>query len=394
VKLSKKWSYRIFCCSLTVAVLLMSPATLLAESEETLTPHSIWDFSLEDLDNSGMAEPMDQVFSDIFQQEEISWREVVRDVLSGRGINLGKLSRALSQSFMRDLLSHSRILAKIMLVGVAIACLQILSETISSDGSNKIALQAAHMGLIVLAVLSFNDILSIARAAMEDLRTAFFAFIPSLTSLVLVSGAPVTAGALHPLVFTMGYFVSMFILDIAFPLIYTSIAIDMAGNIGGSDRVSGVADLLRQAAFIGIGLLMASFVGVVVAERAAAGVADGVALRTAKYISSTFIPVAGKMVGDTMDMFFRSILALRTALGIAGSLAVLGVVFSPLLKVLSCLLAWKISYAVLGSLCGGAVRRSLKCITDGITFVAMSLFVTCFVFIICLSLIAQAVKAY
>ena len=45
-----------------------------------------------------------------------------------------------------------------------------------------------------------------------------------------------------------------------------------------------MANLMRQVAFIGMGLVMTSFVGVVVGQRAASGVADGVALRTAKYV--------------------------------------------------------------------------------------------------------------
>ena len=111
-------------------------------------------------------------------------------------------------------------------------------------------------------------------------------------------------------------------------------------------------------------------------------------------MSSTFIPVAGKMVGDTMDMFFHSIFALRSAVGIAGILAVVGVVFSPIVKVIACLAAWKVALAVLGPTCGPKVRRSLQAMVSGVTFLAVTLFATSFVFIICLSLVAQAAKTF
>jgi stage III sporulation protein AE len=168
----------------------------------------------------------------------------------------------------------------------------------------------------------------------------------------------------------------------------------MAGNFGGGDKAGGVANLMRQVAFIGMGLVMTSFVGVVVGQRAASGVADGVALRTAKYVSSTFIPVAGKMIGDTMDMFFFASFGLKSALGIAGCVAVFAAVFSPLLRIVSCLLAWKIALAVLGPLCGVQVQKTLKTMADGLAFVAVSVLVTSFVFVICLSLVAQATRPY
>ncbi|NLA61070.1 MAG: hypothetical protein GX863_08295, partial [Firmicutes bacterium] len=290
------------------------------------------------------------------------------------------------------LLANSKILGKIVLIGVAMACLEILATTISPGGVNRLALWASHLALIALAVLSFRDVLAIARTAMENLRAAFFAFIPALSGLSLVSGMPVTAGVLHPLVFGMGTVASVFVLDVAFPMIYTSIALDMAGNLGGGERASGIASMLRQVAFVGIGLLMACFVGAVQSQRAASALADGMAYRTANYMSGTFIPVAGKLVSDTMDMFFCSAYSLRSAMGLAGCIALFGALFSPLVEILSCLVVWKLSVAVLGPLCGNAVSRSLKSMADGIALLAMSVFVTCFVFVICLSLVAQAVR--
>ena len=59
--------------------------------------------------------------------------------------------------------------------------------------------------------------------------------------------------------------------------------------------------------------------------------ADGMAYRTAKYMSGTFIPVAGKLVSDTMDMFFCSADSLRSAMGLAGCIALFGCAFFHLL---------------------------------------------------------------
>ncbi len=350
------------------------------------------DAPMRALDEQGITDPIDRVFEEVTRSGAKGWREIVSDILSGKGIDFKEIGASLVRGALGDLLSAVGILGKIMLIGVAVASLEILSETVSPNGSNKIAIWACHIALVLLAVFSFKDVLGIARGAMDALRTAFFALIPALTGLSLVSAAPVTATVLHPLVFGMGTVASVFILDLAFPLIYTSVALDLGGNLGGGDRAGGVAAMLRQVAFLATGVVMSAFVGVVVGQRAAAGLADGVAYRTAKYVSSTFIPIAGKAIGDTMDMFFVSAYGLRAAIGIAGSIGLFGLAFSPLLKVLSCLLVWKVSAAFLGPLVGKSVSRSLKAMADGIAFLAVSLFATTFVFIICLSLVAQAAR--
>jgi stage III sporulation protein AE len=351
-----------------------------------------WGSSLRNLEETGVTNPIDRVFQTIVGNGELSWRSIVSDILTGKGVDFAQLGRVFSKTVAGGLLANSQILGKIVLIGVAMACLEILTTTISPDGASSLAMWASHLALIALAVLSFRDVLGIARTAMENLRTAFFAFVPALSSLSLVSGMPVTAGVLHPLVFGVGTMASVFVLDVAFPMIYTSIAVDMAGNLGGGERASGVASMLRQAAFLGTGILMACFVGAVVGQRAASGLADGMAFRTAKYMSGTFIPVAGKLVSDTMDMFFCSAYSLKSALGLAGSIALFGVLFLPLVEILSCLFVWKVSVAVLGPLCGNAVNKSLKSMADGIALLAMSVFVTCFVFVICLSLVARAIR--
>lgn len=350
--------------------------------------------SLEDLEKHGITEPVDRVFQETYDLREFRWQDLVKDILSGKGIDFAGIGRALIRAAAGDFLTSSAVLGKIMLIGVAIASLEILSETLAPSGSNKIAIWACHVSLIVLAVMTFNEILGIAKEAMASLRSAFFAFIPALTSLSLVSAAPVTASVLHPIVWGVGVIASVFILDLAFPMIYTSVALDLAGSLGGGDRASGVASMLRQVAFFATGLVMSCFVGVVVGQRAATGLADGMAFRTAKYVSSTFIPVAGKAIGDTMDMFFVSTYGLRSAIGLVGCIGLFVVVFSPLLKVLASMAVWKVSAAVLGPIAGASVAKSLKVMADGITFVAVALFATCFVFIICLSLVAQAVRPF
>lgn len=374
---------------LSICLMILAAGVSCAQQQGAL-----WETSLADIEESELGQSVTHLFQDIFQNDGPSFRDVVQGILTGKGFRFKDCLGILVRQALGNVGGYAKVLGQIMLVGVTVASLNILGQTVAPDGASTIAQTSAHMVLVLLAVFSFKDVLGVAIETVDGLRTAFFAFIPVVTGMVLASGAPITAGVLHPTVFGMGTFVSVFILDVAFPLIFTSIAVDMAGNFGGGDRVSGIAEVLRQTAFVGMGFLLAAFVGVVAGERAAAGVADGITLRTAKYMSSTFIPVAGKMVGDTMDMFFHSLFALRSAVGLAGSLALMGVVFSPLIKVMSCYVAWRIALAVLGPICGDPIKRSLQAMTSGVGFLGVTIFATSFIFIICLSLVSQAVKAF
>ena len=147
------------------------------------------------------------------------------------------------------------------------ACLEILTNTISPEDPASLAIWASHLALIALAVLSFRDVLGIARTAMEN-RAAFSRSSRPFQPLAGFRHARDGVGGSSSRVWD-GTMASVFVLDVAFPMIYTSIAVDMAGNLGGGDRASGVASMLRQAAFLGTGVLMACFVGAVAGQRAA-----------------------------------------------------------------------------------------------------------------------------
>jgi len=144
-----------FMAAILTAASLFAPVPCYAAPN----PGPLWDNTLDNLEDSGMTKSLDQVYREVFG-DSTSWREVVRDILSGNGIDLRKLSKALSETMFGQVLSHTKLLGRIVLTGVVIACLKILIETISPEGSARVALFASHMALVTLAALSFMEVLA------------------------------------------------------------------------------------------------------------------------------------------------------------------------------------------------------------------------------------------
>lgn len=374
--------------------LLFSLGGRLVQASEESPGGLPWDSPMKRLEESGLTGPIDAIYQRISGEGQVHWRDILSGVLAGKGVDIKGVLAKVTGGALRDLISQTGVLGRLVLLVIVFACLDVLTETFAPEGVNRIASWACQISLVLLAVFSFRDVLTVASGAVETLQSTFFAFVPALTGLSLVSGAPITGSVLQPLVFAMGSVASVFVLDVAFPLLYTSIALDMAGSLTGESRVRGIAGLLKGVATIGTGTLMACFVGVVVGQKAASGMADGVAFRTAKYVSSTFVPVAGKALGDTMELFFVSAYGLKSALGITGCIVVLGAVFSPFLKVVACLAVWKVASAIADPLSGASARSALKTMTGGIGLLAVTLLITSFVFTICLFLVSQAARPF
>src|SRR5690606_42087626 len=93
-------------------------------------------------------------------------------------------------------------------------------------------------------------------------------------------------------------------------------------GVGGA--VHGVAEfplsrlsgLLPHGALTVLGLGFTVFLGVMVIRGAIAPVADGVALRAAKFLAGTFIPVVGGMMADAVEVVVGGSLLVKNALGV------------------------------------------------------------------------------
>ncbi|MBE3520069.1 MAG: stage III sporulation protein AE [Firmicutes bacterium] len=349
---------------------------------------------LTSLDDSGVSAVLDEVQSELEALPSYSWKELVGDVLSGKGPDWKRIGLYISGKVLGQVVTIVPFLGKLILVCVVMGLLEIIASSITRNGAAHVATWACFLVLAVMAWSSFQQCADMARQAVNDLLTLLYALVPVMAGLTASSGAPISAAALHPLVLGAGYVVATVITDIALPLLFTATAMEFAAGLGVEGRVSGASELLRQVAMMVIGVTMASFVGVVVSQRASAGVADGVALRTAKYLSSTFVPVAGKMVSDTMEMFFLASSALRSALGVAGSVLVLAVASLPLIRILGVLLAWKLAAASCSAFLPSRAGKSMRAVSSAIGLVATSVGVTAFVFVICISLVAGAVRAF
>ena len=376
------------------AVLLAGTGRAGGTSGSTASPvsESLSGSPLDSLTTSGVSALLDEVQSELEALPSYGWRDLVEDILSGKGPDWNKIGRYISGRVLGEVMTVVPFLGKIILVCVVTGLLDIMASSLTKGGATTVATWACFLVLAVMAWSSFQQCAETARGALNNLLTLLYAFIPVMVGLAASSGAPVSAATLHPLVLGTGYLVATVISDIALPMLLTATAMEFAAGLGTEGRALGAAELLRQVALVLIGVTMASFVGVVVSQRASAGVVDGVALRTAKYLTSTFVPVAGKMVSDTMDMFFVASSALRLALGLAGAVLVLAVTSLPLVRILAVLLAWKLATALCSVFLPTGAARSMKAVSSAIGLVATSVGITAFVFVICMALVAGAVR--
>jgi stage III sporulation protein AE len=131
-------------------------------------------------------------------------------------------------------------------------------------------------------------------------------------------------------------------------------------------RLSQLASLLKQVAVFSLGGLLTVFLAVTAMENVAGRMADGLALRTGKFLANALLPVVGKMFSDAMDVVLRSSGLLLSALGMTVGMALIVTVAFPIVKVLVMLLMFRLGAAGAEPLQVDGVSKTLGVMANGL----------------------------
>ncbi len=317
--------------------------------------------------------------------------ETVLDLIRGRGeLSLRELLVGLARYLIRDILSHARLLGQLVVLTVVGAVLWNLQSAFAGDSVGLLAHGVVYLLLVALAVGSFTYAVKLATGVVADLVSFMLALLPVLLTLLAAMGGVASAGLFHPMMVIVIDLVSVLVVDVVIPVLFLAVVLELVTGFSPNFQVSKLAVLLRQGAIVVLGLSLSLFLGIMTVLGAAGAVADGVTLRTAKFVAATFVPVVGKMFADAADVVFGSSLVLKNALGVLGALGIMVVVAFPLLKILSLVVIYRLAAAVVQPIASGQVVGCLTSLGDYLLLLFVAVLTVALMFFVGMAVIVGA----
>ena len=294
--------------------------------------------------------------------------------LRGQGLisHPQRLVDALWGVFVGQLRSSLRLLGELLVLVVFAAVLRQIQGAFESEGVARIADAAVFLALGAVALAGFTLAVQIAREAIGQLSSFMVALLPAIVGLLAASGAPTTAGLLQPVILGALDAVALLIRSLVFPLLLLAAVLDIVGAFSPQFRLTSLTGLMRQVALGLMGVLLTIFLGVVTVQGAAGAVADGVALRAAKYATKAFVPVVGGLFADAAEIVLSSSFLLRSGLGMVGLLAVALIAAVPVLKMLALWLVYRLAGALAQPVGGEATAQVLGGLAGTMSLLAMA----------------------
>ena len=372
-----------------VAVVLAGVAGSVSAASERVLP---------EMDKLGLEEV--QRFTAALNREFGEWApdvkldELLRNPSQiARALDPVKLAANIWKFLWHEVSSTRTVLAQTAAVGILCAILEVVG-TAFGESVSRVGNYACFLSICTVCFAGFSSAFRLIKDASSQLVELMKALIPPLMGLTAAGGGPVSAGLLHPLLVSATYFVTFMISDYVLPLLFLAGILDLVGHLSGGTRLSDFSGLLRQGSSFVLGCSLAGFLGVITVQRAAGGVADSVAIRTAKFMSSSFVPVVGKMVADATELVFLSTHTVRVGVGLVGAIALIGWALFPLLKVLIQVFMYRVVGALLG-LCGGEkVASCLNAVASTLVSGCVALGIVVIMFVLSIALVVTAARPY
>lgn len=224
--------------------------------------------------------------------------------------------------------------------GVAVIGVILITAALISFGGDTRTPAAIYASALAVTAIIAGDIWQSVSAAVNATKgcgSFMLSFVPIFASVVALSGKTVTAASMSSLLLFASEAVSFVSSFVILPLMGGYLALSISTGVSPLLNNSGIVESVKKISMWALSLLGTLFVGILSIQTAVNSASDSVALRTAKFILGTSVPVAGSALSEAVATVSASMGLLRSSIGIYGVVALAAL----LLPVLIELVMWR-----------------------------------------------------
>ncbi|KMY50759.1 stage III sporulation protein AE [Peribacillus loiseleuriae] len=313
------------------------------------------------------------------------------DFVSGdKKFSFAEWMKGIGKFLFHELLVNGKLLGSLILLTVFSMFLQTLQNAFEQSTVSKVAYSIVYLVLIILALNSFHVAIQYTQETIDTMIAFLMALLPLLLALIASSGGLLSAGFFHPILLFLMNSSGVLIQYVVLPLLFLSAILSVVSTMTEQYKVTQLAQLLRNWAIGLLGAFMTIFLGVISVQGVTTAVADGVSIRTAKFVTGNFIPVIGRMFTDAADTVINASVLLKNTVGMAGVIILLFIITFPALKILMLSFIYKLAAALLQPLGGGPVIKCLDIISKSMIYIFAALAIVSIMFFLSVTVIIAA----
>lgn len=276
-------------------IIMLFPGTVQATNQ-------LIESQLDALNLSSFIEEGEKYTKDIF--EDVDIEELLKSAVSGK-INTKTLYSGILSLFGNEIVSSITIIGGILAIIVIHAVLKNIGENIGNNSISQVAYYVEYILIVTLIMTSFTNVIDMVKTTITNLVAYINILIPLLLALVMTTGTAITASALQPVILGAIVFIGNGISLYVLPILLISTVLGIVSNLSDKIQIGKLSKMLKSGIVWVLGFVFTMFVSALSLEGTLTSSVDGLTIKGLKTASSTFIPVVGKVLGDSVDTVLR-----------------------------------------------------------------------------------------
>lgn len=276
---------------------------------------------------------------------DLDVQKILTQSLSGE-IDNGFLYKSALKILGKEVVTSITTLGSILIIIVIHSILKSIGENLGNDSTAQIAYFVEYILIITILISNFAGIITSIQNTITNLVGFMNTLVPILISLIIATGQVASGTMLQPVLLFAIVFIGNIINLIVLPIITVSMVLSIASNLSEKVHIGNLAKFFKSSVTWFLGFVITIFVGLLSLEGTITSSVDGLTIKGIKSVASTFIPVVGKALGDSVDTVLGATSLIKNSVGFVGIIIVIGICISPIIK----LTVLSVMYSLVGAI--------------------------------------------
>ncbi len=206
------------------------------------------------------------------------------------------------------------------------------TTTCITNLNNATSILMALCTCAILITPTVNVISSVSHT-IKNFSNFMLCFIPVFASVIAMSKGVVTSLSYNSTIFLIAQVISSITSDFLLPFTSSFLSLSISGSINESFNISGLTNAAKKVIIFILSLLVTIFVGIFTIQTTISSNVDTMSMKTAKFLSSSFIPIIGSSLGDAFASIVGGLNVIKSAIGGFGIIVCLITLIPPILTV-------------------------------------------------------------
>lgn len=248
-------------------------------------------------------------------------------------INNQQIYKGILSIFGDEIVSAISLLGSILIIIVIHSLLKSFTENLSkNEGIGQIAYFVEYILIVTLVMANFTNIINMMKEAISNLVGFVNCLVPILLALMSATGSIASVAFVQPLIIFAVVFIANTITIFVLPIALIATTLGIISNLSERVQIGKFSKFLKSGVTWFLGVVITIFVSILSLEGGLTSNVDGLAAKGIKSAATTFIPVVGKALGESVDMVIGSTALLKNSIGIVGMFVIIGICAMPIIK--------------------------------------------------------------